>query len=161
MQVTTSTKDFDALSEKIAQKKAELDVLVAEFNAKLKKEFTAATKFFFEETGIQAVIWNQYTPSFNDGEPCEFTLGDPVFITKGFDSEDLLSADEYEDDELYGTIPYSRYRDYDHPLSAACAKFADLLQSIEDVLESTYGNYGTTVYLTKDETYEAEYDCGY
>jgi len=29
---------------------------------------------------VKAVAWTQYTPFFNDGEACEFGVGDPEFI---------------------------------------------------------------------------------
>jgi len=154
--------NFNELTAKIAAKRAELDALQKKFIETLKSEFALATKFFFEETGVQAVIWNQYTPSFNDGEPCTFSLGDAVFVMHDFDSNELQSANDYEDDDLYGTIPYSTFLDTnDHELSGACKSFNELLSSLSDVLESMFGSYGTTVYLTKDGTFEAEYDCGY
>lgn len=156
--------NFDKLEAILTEKREELTALVKEFNLKMQGEFRKLTSVFFEETGLQMITWNQYTPSFNDGEPCEFTVGEAIFVRKGFDPEELLGAEEYEDDELYGTVEYSSWRDNagDDPLSSVCAKFNGFLQQNYDVLEQMFdGDYGTTVYLTKDEVYTAEYDCGY
>lgn len=70
--------------------------------------------------GVKAVRWTQYTPFFNDGEPCYFNVHDP-FITKndvvaekwlagyrvieGFDA-----AEAYPD----GTKSYYDLWDYEH-----------------------------------------------
>lgn len=38
---------------------------------------------------LQAITWTQYTPHFNDGEPCEFNVGDLYFCVAGIhDVED-------------------------------------------------------------------------
>jgi hypothetical protein len=153
--------NFDKLEAILTEKREELNALVAQFNEKMKVEFTKLTAVFFEETGLQMVTWNQYTPSFNDGDPCTFTLNDAIFVRKGFDPEELLGAEEYEDDDLYGTVEYG-YRSEGDPLASVCAKFNKFLHENTDLLEQMFdGDYGTTVYLTKDQTYTAEYDCGY
>lgn len=33
------------------------------------------------DKGVKAITWKQYTPYFNDGEPCEFSVGEPA-VTK-------------------------------------------------------------------------------
>jgi hypothetical protein len=35
------------------------------------------TEYFEANPEVEAVKWAQYTPYFNDGEPCEFTVHDP------------------------------------------------------------------------------------
>lgn len=54
---------------------------------------------------VAAVRWRQWVPSFNDGDPCEFTLGEfylkptkPVTPPDG-DPEDDADEDIYDDDE--------------------------------------------------------------
>lgn len=56
---------------------AELKEKVRETEDMLKREALAAlkeafTEFFDNNPNIEAVRWNQYAPSFNDGEPCTF-----------------------------------------------------------------------------------------
>lgn len=70
---------------------------------------------------IDSFGWRQYTPYFNDGEPCVFSVGDPWFRTTedvtrktaGSDDED---EDDYEDDDSfsvsYGEHPTLGKQDY-------------------------------------------------
>lgn len=54
---------------------------------------------------VSAVRWRQWVPSFNDGDPCEFTLGEfylkPTVATDSEpeDPEDDADEDIYDDDE--------------------------------------------------------------
>ncbi|MGW4240885.1 hypothetical protein [Nocardia sp. NPDC004722] len=52
--------------------------------------------FAFPE--VQKIQWEQYTPSWNDGEPCEFSAETPAFLIDGVTS-DLEDDDDDEDDE--------------------------------------------------------------
>lgn len=72
--------------------------------------------------GIEAVRWQQYTPYFNDGDTCEFSIYEPrVKLSEEFGPIDEDSSD-YGDDYLttynlysYGDVgpkpPYSRWND--------------------------------------------------
>lgn len=63
---------------------SKLDSLRKEMKAlksKMKKESKAALKagfknFFDEHPIVEAICWEQYTPYFNDGDPCHFGVGD-------------------------------------------------------------------------------------
>lgn len=48
---------------------------------------------------IHSFGWTQYTPYFNDGEPCVFSVGDPWFRT--VDDVKAKAPDADEDDEDY------------------------------------------------------------
>lgn len=75
--------------------------LVNEFN-KMKKQFQEKAKAVFVETvsefwklnpKIHAITWVQYTPYFNDGEPCEFGVHELVACTK----DSLVQMGTYPD----------------------------------------------------------------
>jgi hypothetical protein len=57
-------------------------------------------KFWELNPGINAVIWAQYAPYFNDGEPCKFSVNDCVF-TNAIEPEDLdhVRGGDYEGDK--------------------------------------------------------------
>ena len=58
----------------IRKMKAELDATIKkEGRAALKAEFKA---FFDANPTIKGIRWTQYTPHFNDGEPCTFSVGE-------------------------------------------------------------------------------------
>ncbi|UDL15848.1 hypothetical protein QEH42_gp057 [Microbacterium phage Pumpernickel] len=51
--------------------------------------------------GVAGVIWEQYTPYFNDGEPCEFSVNEPriVFEDDVPDGSTIREAYENRDEE--------------------------------------------------------------
>jgi hypothetical protein len=102
---------FDNITKKIAQKNEELAELKKTYMKELQGEFNEIIKLFFEECPkVQAVVWSQYTPYFNDGDECVFSLNDPYFVVDGFDSDDLKDPYEYEDDDKYRTLLYNGYQ---------------------------------------------------
>lgn len=55
----------------------ELNEFRSQFQAKAKTALSLEFKNFFKKyPEIEAIKWSQYTPYFNDGEPCEFGVGD-------------------------------------------------------------------------------------
>lgn len=48
-----------------------------------------------DDPTIRAFGWTQYTPYFNDGDPCEFRVGSPWFLTTA-DDVDLDEMDCYD-----------------------------------------------------------------
>ena len=77
----------------------------AELTAQIEREGRAALQaafrtFFDAHPTIQAVRWRQYTPYFNDGEPCTFGLGELTYRVAGQTEDD---GGDYEDGF------YSRY----------------------------------------------------
>lgn len=84
----------------------EIETVISEFEKtkkayqeKLQKTFKSAFKIFWEENPkIRAVVWQQYTPYFNDGESCEFGRHDMFPMTKeGYKAwkDDSGYAEEY------------------------------------------------------------------
>lgn len=74
-------------------------------------------KFFTAVPEITAITWTQYTPYFNDGEACEFGVGEPNFYSK-YDTETKSDDDEDEDEEFefdphdYMNNPFAAPSDY-------------------------------------------------
>ena len=52
-----------------------------------------ATKSYFEkyEDTVEQIFWHQYTPWFNDGDNCEFSVGDVRVVLRDDDDEDKYS----------------------------------------------------------------------
>jgi hypothetical protein len=82
-----------------------LDSLIQDYNSyqeQFRKVATEKLKDFFvkfweENPAIKAVTWVQYSPYFNDGDACEFSVSDPYFTNaEGKDLEDIASWGEYE-----------------------------------------------------------------
>lgn len=45
---------------------------------------------------VIAIGWTQYTPYFNDGDPCTFSIGDPFYVLKGQDLTESMNSYEQE-----------------------------------------------------------------
>jgi len=104
-----------------------------ELDNKIKAEGMTAIKAFFKEyfekrPDVYGVKWAQYTPYYNDGEPCVFRVGSVgVFPTK----KDFENGESW-DFESYGEEPETS------------------LNQIEDILETIFGDH-TEVSVTREE----------
>jgi hypothetical protein len=127
--------------------------------------------------------WRQYTPTFNDGDPCVFRLSEPDYIlyTKEFadkvPAEALASKAVFiynvsevdEDDEDNSVLEESEleagqvrcvsfYRDYKGDLNAAQKEIEALFQGdVEDIFEYAYGD-GYTIIATKEGLTVEDYE---
>lgn len=63
----------------LLQEKKELDEKIASIGSKKIQEY--AKDLFDNNSDLALLTWMQYTPSFNDGEPCVFTVQDVEFAT--------------------------------------------------------------------------------
>lgn len=107
-----------SLFEEIAEKQLQLQEQIKAQGQDALKEYYQ--KFFEDNPTIEAVRWAQYTPYFNDGDPCVFSLTEPEIrfndgSTKdGYDDEE---EDDYGDRYSYGDSKYwfDSYSLWDNP----------------------------------------------
>lgn len=102
--------------------------LVADYN-EAKKAFEVVLKdkskevfaqFFIDNPEFRTIEWKQYTPSFNDGDPCRFTRGEVYYTLQpefyGEEQRETIENDEYSvgDLEDYDPlhVPSNWDRDY-------------------------------------------------
>jgi hypothetical protein len=89
-------KLLDTLKGEHASLKSRINALKAEMQENSKVLMKEAFREFFEKYDVvDNIFWTQYTPYFNDGESCEFSVGDAYLVLK--DDED---ACEYEGSTL-------------------------------------------------------------
>jgi hypothetical protein len=77
--------------------KEELKTAREKVKESAKEAFSKAAKqIFFDHPGLESFSWEQYTPYWNDGEPCEFSANteDPDVMFEGEEYE------AYGDNEL-------------------------------------------------------------
>ena len=81
--MTTLQQKFDELVEKQR-------ALQKEFQTTAQALFKETTKEFFDQNPlVNAIVWTQYTPYFNDGDTCEFHVrSDDEIIGVQFEGED-------------------------------------------------------------------------
>lgn len=125
--------------------------LKAEFVTKATAGFKDALKEIFTEVPeLLALKWNQYTPYFNDGEACEFRVGDMYFKL----STTPADAGDYEDGfESVWSMNYKKTAP--HPATAALETFSKLIRGseMEDILYSMFDDHKEIV-CTRDGNVE-------
>lgn len=92
------------LQTKFNQLIEEQRALAQKFQETAQSLFKETTKEFFDKNpGVNAAVWTQYTPYFNDGDTCEFNVNDVSFTNaSGEDLQDnarSISWGEYEGEE--------------------------------------------------------------
>lgn len=99
-------------------------------------------KIFEKHSKLEAFSWTQYTPGFNDGEPCEFT------ISVDFEDSDNLTISENASKKEIESI------------NKTLNEVSDIIYEMEDFLKEVFGN-GVMVIVTKENISVEDYDCGY
>lgn len=85
-----------------------------EFDRRIEKEGKNILKatfsdFFSSHPEIRSIVWTQYTPYFNDGEACVFSINDFEFILdmdSALVSDDVKKLYEHVADEYDGNYAY-------------------------------------------------------
>lgn len=103
--------DLSALEEQMSALNKEIAALKKSHIESSKKVFHNAVAAFFKAfPEIEAMMWHQYTPYFNDGDSCEFSVHDLYFVTK--EDKQNLDDGEIRLDDLYDSNPYAAPDDY-------------------------------------------------
>jgi Zn-finger protein len=80
--------------EQLISDQAELQ---RKFQEQAQEMFKEITKEFFDKNpGITGVVWTQYTPYFNDGDTCEFSVNEATFTNAPVDELEDIRWGEYE-----------------------------------------------------------------
>src|SRR4051812_33293152 len=78
-----------------AELKAKMEELREQMKSAAKDFFRDASKDLFEENPkLESFGWTQYTPFFNDGEPCVFSVHNDEPDVNGIDGWDSMYSDE-------------------------------------------------------------------
>lgn len=176
--------DFTKLHKTALDMQVEFDKITKEFQNKMRSMFIDMTNSFFEAAPeIKAVVWNQYTPYFNDGAECVFGIYDRYFLTE-FDEKDLQDAYDYEDSAFPLNASEENFKKYQvlnekYPspyyeseiesiekalknprnaeLTELCESMSDLIISNEDLMRTIFGDH-VTVYLTYKKSFVEAYE---
>lgn len=151
----------------------ELTALKEAYDTKLSEEGEDALKEVFKELfekhpRLESVTWVQYTPYFNDGDPCYFSVHDfdasinEPDVPEGTEDEDADEDEEdedlYDDDYTYGERLSTIAKSDDPELQKLAEAVGELNGEIpEDVLESVFGDH-CKVTATRDGFGITEYE---
>jgi len=107
--------DISVFEKQTADLNEALKELRKTYDETVKVSFGEALKAFFEATPeVQSVFWTQYTPYFNDGDSCYFSVGDIWYNLAAPVSEEESDEDaeeDYEDDYDEGNGFFGRTRE--------------------------------------------------
>lgn len=122
----------------------------------------AVEEFFKANPEIKTVTWTQYTPFFNDGEPCEFRVGDPYFSMQDVEPEDVPRDPEDDDGQRFystwGAKYYANARPGMNlaPIEKAGQSFRETIGAApHDLFLAAFGDHMKVV-LTPDQIYTEE-----
>ena len=123
-----------------------------------------AKDLFEKHPKIKSFAWAQYTPFFNDGDPCTFSAHTDCLKLATFEnleSEEYESEDTGEDGFVYEECYF--YGDDDKNLASsptlfpACKDIEAFLGEFEEDLESLFGD-GVQVWVSRDGVDPRDYD---
>ncbi len=143
-----------------------------------KNSIVKSCEWFFEKyPEAKAIAWHQYTPGFNDGNPCEFSMGEinlicdkPVVLT---DSEKKYYPDLKDFvlppinelkvngiDNVEDEFPESIRTPAPGEMEKDWNKLRKLLNN-EDLMERMFGSDKKIAVFCDNTITVDEYDCGY
>ncbi len=131
---------MSAFDELAALKTAYMNRVKADGKTILGKTFL---EFFAGRPDLKAIRWQQYTPHFNDGEACEFSVGDFGFKFEDTDADAGDREDGYDD--AY-SLKGARKKE--------CAAFAKQFADHDDLFKLTFGDHVQVV--AADGNFEVE-----
>lgn len=118
---------------------------------------------------VRAIQWVQYTPYFNDGEPCYFGIHRPAFALEPKFRENLTPKETNCLRSYYGlddsfVLISSRIDDLPptacsgqlSAINLAMDEFYGYLESVPEVMEETFGDH-KQITITREGTQTEEY----
>lgn len=148
---------LESIKEKIESIKKQKEELVNQ----LKNDFAPMLKPLFDKTNgkITSIGWNQYTPYFNDGDECMFSVNFDYLNINGKNEYDIDSLDWRIKYYLEGNEKYPLQEEWDLELFGFVNEFKELLNSIDDdFYKDLFGDH-VEVTVNADGTVEtSEYD---
>lgn len=139
--------------DRFADLKEEMEELQRQMQERGKEVFrTESENLFLENPNLVSFSWRQYTPYFNDGDECVFSVHDYLDV-------------EFTNDRLDDWSDYSRkYADERGKSSEANMDTADAAQELvstipEEVMKGIFGDHvSVTVYKDRVEVDEYEHE---
>lgn len=135
------------ITEKLNNLVSNFEAFHQEFMAKAREQFNITIKEIFDFIPeVTYVTWTQYTPYFNDGDTCEFRVGDISFTNASKEELDNVYYGEY-DGEDESVFVYPCWRKEEVPLTEEQKKVIDDFTKIcnsrtfEDIMLFTFGDH--------------------
>ena len=153
--------DLQTAFDKLLNEQRELQ---KKFQTTAQALFKETTKEFFDKNpNVTAIVWTQYTPYFNDGDTCEFSVHDATF-TNAPDPESVRWG-EYDGDEEFAAdgseiFAWEGWGEAPAGLNTKlCKDFSAMINSLEmeDVMKAMFGDH-VKVVATREGFEVDDYD---
>ena len=136
-----------------------------------KKAVLNSAKILFKKyPDLEAIGWYQYTPGFNDGDPCYFRVGScylSVARPEGISDnewEDILDESNCYDGDTVRIDTDCLSDDAEKAIGKELIKdvnaYHDDISELDSALETIFGN-NVSVTITRNSVEIEDYDCGY
>jgi hypothetical protein len=140
-----NTAAMTKIEELIALKKRYENELKMNAQAAMNEVFK---NFFDDNPNVLAFYWTQYTPYFNDGEACEFSVGEFMFST--VDNLDVDVDEEIDDMNFHSTYAHKYSKNKDIQALAATAKnvskFEQYIKTAgDDIFLACFGDHARVI----------------
>lgn len=157
----------------------EIETLKKEFQENGKAVFSKYTQSLFAAVPeLESITWDQYTPSFNDGDVCEFTIGEVGYNfstdinaeeeDECHDCEEVCEGCEEDEDDDYEDSDEERITEYEVRESNLSSKAKKAIKDFDDgfnafscVLEQVFDTNQTITIKRNGKATVEDYDCGY
>jgi hypothetical protein len=106
-------------------------------------------QFLKDYPQIKTIMWQQYTPYFNDGDTCHFSVYDILFSSAVYSS---YQGEEEDGGNIFHPWIYDNQEDFcgvDPKTYQACAELSDILDGMENELFNAFGDH-CSVIITED-----------
>lgn len=100
---------------------------------------------------VRAIQWTQYTPYFNDGEPCYFSVNEARLALNEDFMESLQASEKQCLYECHDDFTEFSYRLTDHPntptaqvlrkIKEALEEFQGVLNNLSEAMEEAFGDH--------------------
>lgn len=143
--------------DNIDQFVAEFEDQRKQFTLKMQDEFKKMVNEFFDFCpDVKSIVWVQYTPYFNDGDPCTFSIGDVSFSNADPDKVSPWGELEEEEDGLWAAA--YMYNDHlDKSQAEYCSKFSRMVNQLDAVMEEMFGDH-VRINVTREGFDVEDYD---
>lgn len=153
----------DKLNE-INQARQNYQALMQQHGAALVEEM--AKGIFDTFPCVRAIRWTQYTPYFNDGDPCYFKLHEARIALNEDFMKSLQASEKQCLYECHDDFMEFSYRLAEHPntpaaqvlkkIEEALGEFQGVLNDLSEAMEEVFGDH-QQITITRDGTEAEEY----
>lgn len=104
-----SKPDVQAIQEELDKVNKEMNAIIQKHKDVIRKKFHESLKAIFTRyPEVTMIVWGQGTPGFCDGDPCYFTVEEPVVVINGkpygdYDYGISIDGEEIEYEDLIDT----------------------------------------------------------